>query len=79
MNLYPLSKIATAMLISCTLLTACNNDQSSNETNTLGKATAITLLPEFKDRLDIYKEVTLTTDLSHLSANQKKMLSFWFK
>jgi hypothetical protein len=75
MNLYPISKIATTMLISCTLLTACNNDQSSNETNTLGKATAITLLPEFKDRLDIYKEVTLTADLSHLSANQKKMLS----
>ncbi|MBB6522845.1 dipeptidyl-peptidase 3 family protein [Pseudoteredinibacter isoporae] len=33
------------------------------------------LLPEFKDRLDIYQEVTLNSDLSHLSANQKKMLA----
>lgn len=33
------------------------------------------LLPEFKDRLDIYQEVTLNSDLSHLSTNQKKMLA----
>lgn len=32
------------------------------------------LLPAFSDRLGIYQEVTLNTDLSHLSANQKMML-----
>lgn len=32
------------------------------------------LLPAFSDRLGIYQEVTLNTDLSHLSANQKLML-----
>jgi len=34
-----------------------------------------TLLPAFEPRLNIYKEVTLNTDLSHLSSNQKLMLA----
>lgn len=33
-----------------------------------------TLLPEFSERLDIYKQVELSADLSHLSDNQKTML-----
>jgi hypothetical protein len=77
MNIFSASKIAVAILVSCTLLTACNNEQSSTGRDSLNheKEVAITLLPEFKSRLDIYKEVTLTADLSHLSANQKHLLS----
>lgn len=37
-------------------------------------ATGPQLLPAFKNSLDVYQEVTLTTDLSHLSSNQKLML-----
>ena len=33
------------------------------------------LLSEFKDRLNIYQEVTLNSDISHLSDKQKKMLA----
>lgn len=32
------------------------------------------LIPSWEERLDIYQPVTLNTDLSHLSSNQKEML-----
>jgi len=32
-------------------------------------------LPQHKNRLDIYKTVTLKAYLSHLSSNQRKMLA----
>ena len=71
--------IAALVLAAVTTLTACNNEPSSNattaETATKSKLVAPQLLPEFKSRLDIYKEVTLSTDLSHLSMNQKQMLA----
>ena len=63
-----LSKIASLLLIAGTL-TACGDH---NEATT---PTSVNLLPEYQDRLDIYKTVTLNADLSHLSANQKQMLS----
>ncbi|WP_077287118.1 dipeptidyl-peptidase 3 family protein [Cognaticolwellia aestuarii] len=63
-----LSKIASLLLIAGTL-TACGDQ---NEATT---PTSVNLLPEYQDRLDIYKTVTLNADLSHLSANQKQMLS----
>ncbi len=63
-----LSKIASLLLIAGTL-TACGDN---NEATT---SKSVSLLPEYQDRLNIYKTVTLTADLSHLSANQKKMLS----
>ncbi|MCW8834144.1 MAG: Zn-dependent hydrolase [Colwellia sp.] len=73
------TKIAALVLAAVTTLTACNNETAS--TNTAAKAPVANeqntpqLLPAFKDRLDIYKEVTLSADLSHLSANQKHMLA----
>jgi len=63
-----LSKIAPLLIVASSMLTACgdtNNNQQNNST---------TLLPEYNNRLDIYKTVTLNADLSHLSTNQKKML-----
>ncbi len=76
MTIQSLSKIAAAIIVSCTLLTACNSENPQVNKNAIeNKNSEITLLPEFNDRLDIYKEVTLTADLSHLSANQKQMLS----
>jgi hypothetical protein len=74
-----LTKIAAVVLLASTALTACNNtseNQKNNNANqNLKEIVQPKLLPGFERRLDIYKEVTLTTDLSHLSTNQKQMLS----
>ena len=75
-----LSKLAVVVLMATTALTACgeknnkNTAQPSTEATT-AQTTSPTLLPEFKNRLDIYKEITLTSDLSHLSNNQKQLVS----
>jgi hypothetical protein len=63
-----LSNIASVLLIS-SALTACGGDNKATNTAT------IELLPEYQNRLNIYKTVTLSADLSHLSSNQKQMLS----
>ncbi|WP_371373100.1 dipeptidyl-peptidase 3 family protein [Thalassotalea aquiviva] len=67
-----LTKIATGVvlatsLFTTTLLTGCN-EQAKKE------PLERTLTADAQNRLDIYKEVTLSADLNHLSANQKKML-----
>jgi len=62
-----LTKLATGLLIATSLLSACSE-------NTSQKNSGPTLLAEAKSRLDIYKPVTLTADLSHLSDNQKQMI-----
>ena len=63
-----LSKIAS-MLVICGALSACGDNSASNQSS------SVNLLPEYQNRLDIYKTVTLTADLSHLSSNQQQMLS----
>ncbi|MBU2925354.1 Zn-dependent hydrolase [Colwellia sp. 1_MG-2023] len=67
------TKIAAIVIVTLTSLSACNSE--SNTSNTIVNERAPQLLPEFEDRLDIYKEVTLSADLSHLSDNQRKMLA----
>jgi len=64
-----LSKIAAVLLLATGALSGCNNKNDHQE----NKVT--TLLPEYENRLDIYKPVTLTANLDHLSDNQKQMLS----
>lgn len=63
-----LSKIASLLLITGTLSACGGNNEPTN-------SSTVNLLPEYQNRLDIYKTVTLTADLSHLSDNQKQMLS----
>lgn len=77
----PMTKIAAIALLATTSLTACN-DQSTKtaavENATSSKEqqqTSVQLVEGYASRLDIYKEVTLSADLSHLSANQKQMLA----
>jgi hypothetical protein len=82
MKALKLTKITAVALLASTTLTACNY---TNKNNVTQKITARTqnefqksqpvLLQGFKNRLNIYKEVTLNADLSHLSANQKQMLA----
>ena len=52
-----LSNIASVLLIS-SALTACGGDNKATNTAT------IELLPEYQNRLNIYKTVTLSADLS---------------
>lgn len=62
-----LTKLATGLLLATSLLSACSENNKQQRS-------APTLLAEAKSRLDIYKPVTLSADLSHLSENQKKMI-----
>lgn len=64
------------------VLSACSpadNTSSTTSANSDAKAAetgaAASLLPAFEKRLDIYRSVDLTADLSALSANQRTMLS----
>lgn len=73
------TKIAALVLVAVTTLAACNNESALTNTAKDASAkkqqTSPQLIPEFKNRLDIYKEVTLSADLSHLSENQKQMVA----
>lgn len=60
--------LATLPSLILIFLCACNN---SNKTTELAP---LSIEENQKSRLDIYKEVTLNTDLSHLSKQQKQML-----
>ena len=89
MKALKLTKIAAVVLLASATLTACNNTDEDNATkdsateqNTtslsseqLKPANQPELLAGFESRLNIYKEVTLSADLSHLSTNQKQMLA----
>jgi len=70
------TQIAALIIVVITTLTACNKEVLSTQHNSVkAQQSYPKLLPEFKNRLDIYKEVTLSADLSHLSINQKQMLA----
>jgi hypothetical protein len=76
----PMTKIAAILLLATTTLTACNEQTTKSAAMDSSSAqiqqkTPVQLVANYPDRLDIYKEVTLSADLSHLSANQKKMLA----
>jgi len=61
--------ILAATILAVSTLTACSDNTQ------VQKASELTIVPEMQERLNIYQPVTLTADLSHLSDNQKKMLS----
>ena len=75
MKALKLTKIAAVILIATTTLSACNNTSDTSENVVSEEVHHPELLSGFNNRLDIYKEVTLTADLNHLSPNQKQMLS----
>ncbi len=64
-----ISQLATIVILATASLSGCN-DKSTQITKQ-----APELIQSYQDRLDIYQSVTLTSDLSHLSENQKKMLA----
>ena len=69
---FSLTAIASALLI-----TACSQPSSEKSTTTADptpQATGVSLVADAEQRLDIYQPVDLTADLSHLSADQQKMI-----
>jgi hypothetical protein len=75
-----MTKIAAIVLLATTTLTACNEQTTksaaiNSSSAQIQQKMPVQLVANYPDRLDIYKEVTLSADLSHLSANQKKMLA----
>ena len=69
---FSLTAIASALLI-----TACSQPSSEKSTTTADptpQATGVSLVADAEQRLDIYQPVDLTADLTHLSADQQKMI-----
>lgn len=62
-------KTTLALTFVVTTMTGCFEEASIEESR------SHTLVQEYDKRLNIYEKVTLTTDLSHLTSNQKTMLS----
>ncbi|TPH19244.1 dipeptidyl-peptidase 3 family protein [Litorilituus lipolyticus] len=78
---FSLSKLSLICLLSVGSLTACGGDSQVHQAAATSQPKQVTstdkhqLLKGFEERLNIYKEVELTADLSHLSDNQRKMLA----
>jgi len=64
-----LSKLAAIIIFATGTLSACSESSLESSPST------VQLVPEYSDKLDIYKTVTLSADLKHLSNQQKQMLS----
>jgi hypothetical protein len=62
------TKIAAALILAVSSLTACNDKQVT-------QPASYDLLPQYQNRLDIYKTVALEADISRLSDNQKQLIS----
>lgn len=69
---YLLSPVTMA---TCLMLSGCDNAPSTSTESTLNESTSDTALLVDASRLSIYHPVTLTSDLSHLSDNQRGMVS----
>jgi len=64
-----LNKIAAMLIVAGTALAGCGqSDQAAQQAQ-------YQVVPDYKNRLDIYEPVTLSADLSHLSDNQRQLIS----
>jgi len=60
-------KISALIFLTVSILTSCSNKITQPQ--------KFELIDAYKNRLDIYQSVALTSDLTHLSKNQKQLLS----
>ena len=73
--------LAIVLVVGSTLVSSCNKSVNNNTQiqqpldMTADKKVMLSLIGDYENRLNIYFPVTLSVDLSHLSANQKKMLT----
>ncbi|GHE79869.1 dipeptidyl-peptidase 3 family protein [Thalassotalea profundi] len=63
-----ITTLAIALLFATSTISGCTDAPTTTEN------VKPTLIPEYKDRLDIYQTIELTADLSHLTKEQKQML-----
>ena len=72
---------AIVLVVGSALISSCNKPVNNNTQiqqpldMTTDKKVMLSLIGDYENRLNIYFPVTLSVDLSHLSANQKKMLA----
>ena len=81
MRILSKSYISVITLVVCSALISSCNKPSNGDIQTQknadispDKSTALTLIENYENRLNIYFPVTLSADLSQLSVNQKQML-----
>lgn len=81
MNILSKSKISmlaiatsSIMFLSCSKATDTSHKTATVSENQTLTESSPTLLPEFKNRLNIYFPVKLNADIKHLTVNQKEML-----
>ena len=81
MRILSKSYISVITLVVCSALISSCNKPSNGDIKTQknadispDKSTALTLIENYENRLNIYFPVTLSADLSQLSVNQKQML-----
>jgi hypothetical protein len=81
MRILSKSTISVITLVVCSALISSCNKPSNGDIQTQknadispDKSTALTLIENYENRLNIYFPVTLSADLSQLSVNQKQML-----
>jgi hypothetical protein len=73
--------LVLAAAVCSTLLLSCNKQADDNiliqqtTDSSVDKNALLTIIEDDKSRLNIYFPVTLSADISHLSVNQKKMLT----
>lgn len=76
-----LTSITLALFTATLALGGCGKQPSTNETSTDNKQrldaepTTYEVVDDYRNKLDIYTEVELNADLSHLTDNQKRMIS----
>ena len=82
MNILSKSCISAITLVVCsTMVLSCNKPADDNVQTTqivdisANKNSALSLIENAENRLNIYFPVTLSADIKHLSDNQKKMLA----
>jgi hypothetical protein len=70
------TKLIVSAILLASLLSACDKDQPVTAVKPTEEAPVVSVPAEAEkpSRFDIYTEVGLTTDLSHLSDNQKQMI-----
>ena len=67
-NKVKFSKLAITLIVAATTLSACGEHKTAT-------IKPLELLPQDQNRLNIYKTVKLTADISQYSSNQKQLLS----
>lgn len=76
MRIFPKALIA---ILSIGIISACNPKESKDENKTDGEEVVVEQVELSEQTADIYKEVTLSADVSNLTENQKEIIKILFE